>query len=221
MSTRALTTHEGRYNSWRHTNTNLNRMVSHAEVAESSRRAPSVTSRSSRTRHHHQRYQPQGPAYPTQNEFPFFAQTGDVEILIECEGQEKRYLLHRLMLAQFSGFFDAGMSDEWSRAQQREIIRQEERRPEQALSIIGEELPGSDVSAPYITPEQVSRTAPSRRRWRYELNWATVNDDEEPILVQKSPQGHQFLPSPVPVPVNPIRSKPPPLLNRSSGPWPT
>lgn len=185
-------------------------MVSHAEVAESSRRAPSVTSRSSRTRHHHGRHQHHNPAYPTQNEFPFFAQTGDVEILVECEGQEKRYLLHRLMLAQFSGFFDAGMSDEWSRAQQREMSRKEEKRPDQALSIIGEEPLSSDVSARLITAEQASRTGPPRRRWRYELNWATVNDDEEPILVQKAPQGHHFLPSSAPPLVNQVRAKPPP-----------
>lgn len=186
-------------------------MVSHAEVAESSRRAPSVASRSSRARHHN-RHQHSKPAYPTQNEFPFFGQTGDVEIVIECDGQEKKYLLHRLMLAQFSGFFDAGLSDEWSRAQQREITRQEQRRPDQALSIIGEELPGSDVSVPYVTPEQASRSGPSRRRWRYELNWATVNDDEEPILVQKTPQGHHFLSSTTPTvgSVIPLRSKPPP-----------
>lgn len=185
-------------------------MVSHAEVAESSRRAPSVTSRSSRTRHHHGRHQHHNPTYLTQNEFPFFAQTGDVEILVECEGQEKRYLLHRLMLAQFSGFFDAGMSDEWSRAQQRELSRKEEKRPDQALSIIGEEPSSSDVSARLITAEQASRTGPPRRRWRYELNWATVNDDEEPILVQKAPQGHHFLPSSAPPLVNQVRAKPPP-----------
>lgn len=209
MSVPPLATLEGTYSSWRHTTTNLGRMVSHAEVAESSRRAPSVTSRSSRTRHHN-RHQHHNPSFPTQNEFPFFAQTGDVEILIECEGQEKRYLLHRLMLAQSSGFFDAGMSDEWSRAQQREIIRREEKRPEQALSIIGEEPTSSDVSGGFITAEQAGRSGPSRRRWRYELNWATVNEDEEPMLVQKPPQGHHFLPSAAPPPVNPGRPKPPP-----------
>ncbi|KAK5940132.1 hypothetical protein PMZ80_007551 [Knufia obscura] len=195
-------------------------MVSHAEIAESSRRAPSVTSRSSRNRHHQSRTRHGAPSYPSQNEFPFFAQTGDVEIVVECDGQEKRYLLHRLMLAQFSGFFDAGMSDEWSRTHAQLLAS--EKRPEQAqaLSIIGEEHSGSEVSGsastPYIIPEQASRTASSQKRWRYELNWATVNDDEEPILVQKAPQYQQFTPTSAPPPVAAqARPKPPSSTSHS------
>lgn len=184
-------------------------MVSHAEIAESSRRAPSVTSRSSRTRHHSRTRH--GPSsFAQQNEFPFFAQTGDVEIVIECDGQEKRYLLHRLMLAQFSGFFDAGTSDEWSRHHfLKEAAKQNEKKNEQALSIIGEEGATSDVSAPITTADQASKTAPGRRRWHYELNWDTIGEDEEPILVQKAPQGHHFSPSAVPPPVPQARPKPP------------
>lgn len=198
----------GAHNSWRRTAADLTKMVSHAEVAESSRRAPSVTSRGSRSRHHSNRTQTRIPTFPPPNEFPFFAQTGDVEIVIECDGQEKRYLLHRLMLAQFSGFFHAGMSDESLQAQQREMLRKEEKRPEQALSIIGEEPPSSDASMPLLTATQLSKAGHATRRWRYELNWATVGDDEEPILVQKAPQGTHFLPSPSSTPANPGRPRP-------------
>ncbi|RMZ89155.1 hypothetical protein DV736_g3612, partial [Chaetothyriales sp. CBS 134916] len=118
-------------------------MVSHAEVtAAASRRAPSASSRASRSRghhiHHHHRGRSHhgGSSHAPQNEFPFFAQTGDVEIVIECEAQERRYLLHRLILAQFSGFFEAGMSDEWSRARP---VPTTPARPEQTLTVIGEE----------------------------------------------------------------------------------
>lgn len=197
-------------------------MVSHAEISEYSRRAPSIASRSSRNRHHHSRSR-QGSTLQLQNEYPFFAQTGDVEVVIECDGQEKRYLLHRLMLAQFSGFFDAGMSEEWSRSNAHLVAS--ERKPDSALalSIIGEESGTSDISgtAPYI-PGQTNRTS-GRRRWRYELNWAVVGEDEEPILTQKAPQYQQFTPSPIPQPVD--RSKPPPshsffrsMANLSMGP---
>lgn len=220
MSAPTTTYSGGARNTWRSTSDNLPNMVSHAEVAESSRRAPSITSRSSRTRHHHNRVRHGAPAYPSQNEFPFFAQTGDVEIIIECDGQEKRYLLHRLMLAQFSGFFDAGTSDEWSRTHAQLLAN--DKRPEQtqALSIIGEEHSGSEVSGslsgPHITPEQASRTSFSRKRWRYELNWATVNDDEEPILVQKAPQYQQFEPTAAPPPVAAqARPKPPSSTSHS------
>lgn len=201
-------------------------MVSHAEVAEGSKRAPSVTSRSSRHRHHSSRTRHGTSSYPSQNEFPFFTQTGDVEIVVECEGQERRYLLHRLMLAQFSGFFDAGMSDEWSRSHAQLLAS--EKQPEQALSIIGEEASTSDVSAPLITAEQASRTqAPGRKRWRYELNWATVGDDDEPILVQKAPQYSAFTPNQPPnVPSAPAQARPKPtshsffrsMANLSVGP---
>src|SRR5690349_21373916 len=94
-------------------------MVSRAEVADHSRGVPSVASRTSRSRHHQHRHRSHhgGFSYTPRNEFPFFSQSGDVEIVVACDEQEKRYLLHRYTLAQFSGFFEAGMSDEWSRPQ--------------------------------------------------------------------------------------------------------
>ncbi|RMD44473.1 hypothetical protein DV735_g755, partial [Chaetothyriales sp. CBS 134920] len=172
-------------------------MVSHAEVAASaSRRAPSASSRASRSRSHHHRGRSHhgGSTHLPQNEFPFFAQTGDVEIVIECDGHERRYLLHRLILAQFSGFFEAGMSDEWSRARP---VPTTQARPDQALTVIGEE--GSQLSqsedqrANVGGAEQQHTAAPitppaRRRRWRYELDWSNIEDeDEEPILIQKDP----------------------------------
>jgi hypothetical protein len=164
-------------------------MVSHAEVAERSsshsRRAPSVSSQTTRTRskHHHRggRSHFGGSGYVPQNEFPFFAQTGDVEIVIAADGHEKRYLLHRLILAQCSGFFAAGLSDEWSRQQTQVEVS------EGVLTRIGEdsEVGSATGGVPLVTPEQASRRPPGQRRWRYELDWNNVGEEEEPILVQK------------------------------------
>jgi hypothetical protein len=181
-------------------------MVSHAEVAPpppSSRRASSVASR----RHHQSRQGRShhgGSSYTPQNEFPFFAQTGDVEVVIACGGQEKRYLLHRLILAQFSGFFEAGMRDEWSR---HHLLPAPEGRGAGALTVIGE---GSDVgtgpsqSTPAILPD-----VNTRRRWRYELDWSNLEEDEEPMLIQRppSPTG-LFMPTHAHPP--PPRIRPPP-----------
>ena len=162
-------------------------MVSHAEVSApaASRRASSVASHSrTRSRQHHRgRSHHGGSSYAPQNEFPFFAQTGDVEIVIACDGQEKRYLLHRLILAQFSGFFEAGMSDEWSRSH---ALAPPPQRPEQALTVIEEGDSQVGQAPPIIAPEQIP-SIPGRRRWRYELDWANLEDDDEPILVQKPP----------------------------------
>src|SRR5690348_16042730 len=90
-------------------------MVSRAEVADhshsrslsQSRGAPSVASLNSLSSHHHHRGRAHygGSSQVSQHEFPFFSQSGDVEVVIACDGHEKRYLLHSFTLAQFSGFF--------------------------------------------------------------------------------------------------------------------
>ncbi|KAF1812267.1 hypothetical protein P152DRAFT_30522 [Eremomyces bilateralis CBS 781.70] len=78
------------------------------------RRAPSITStRTALThrRHHRNARSHVGTSsHQPQNEFPIFTHTGDVEILLtDREGRrETRFLLHRLILAQCSGFFEAG-----------------------------------------------------------------------------------------------------------------
>ena len=167
-----------------HSPPNQLNMVSHPELADRSRRAPSVSSRTSHSKHHRGRSHHGGSSYHPQNEFPFFAQTGDVEIVVSAEGQEKRYLLHRLILAQSSGFFEAGTSEEWSRGQALQQIQNSTSRPDQALTRIGEDNEAVPAT-PTISPEMLSRAAPGRRRWRYELDWEHTGEDEEPILVQK------------------------------------
>ncbi|KAK5106581.1 hypothetical protein LTS08_000701 [Lithohypha guttulata] len=100
------------------------------------------------------------------------------------------------------------MSDEWSRSHTQLLAG--EKKPEHALSIIGEERSSSDVSASLITAEQASKSTSVGRRWHYELNWATVGDSDEPILVQKAPQYSNFTATPIlqPIPTQ-IRPKPP------------
>ena len=170
----------------------LSTMVSHPEVADRSRRALSLSSRTSRSKHHRGRSHHGGSSYQPQNEFPFFTQTGDVEIVINADGQEKRYLLHRLILAQNSGFFEAGTSQEWSRSQALREAQNSASRPEQALARIGEDEEAGSV-APTITPQMLSGASPGRRRWKYELDWNNTDDDEEPILVQKVGQSEAFI----------------------------
>jgi len=93
-------------------------------------------------------------------------------------------LLHRLILAQCSGFFEAGTSDEWSQAQaqaQLQPSRQVGRTSqERELTRIGEEDEnGSQVD------KSISNTGPGQRLfWRYELDPGN-QEDEVPMLVQK------------------------------------
>lgn len=83
-------------------------------------------------------------------------------------------MLHRLILAQCSGFFEAGTSEEWSRAQAR--------AQGGSLSRIGEDdESGSELGRCAPSSQSVQNT---QFRWRYELDWGT-NDDEVPMLVQK------------------------------------
>ncbi|KIX99826.1 uncharacterized protein Z520_04462 [Fonsecaea multimorphosa CBS 102226] len=192
-------------------------MVSRAEVADhshsrshsQSRAAPSVVSRTSRSRNHHSRGRSQygGSSHVPQNEFPFFSQTGDVEIVIVCGGQEKRYLLHSFTLAQFSGFFQANTTEGWSRGQPQQGGRNvsSASRPDQALSAIGEESSQVSSTAGPSLPAPPHPAAPvsaptQRRRWRFELDWEDLEEDDEPILVHKTPQGSLFTPAAAPPP---------------------
>lgn len=179
-------------------------MVSRPEVADPSRRASSVSSRTTRSKHHRGRSHHGGSTYQPQNEFPFFAQTGDVEIIISADGQEKRYLLHRLILAQCSGFFEAGTSVEWSHAPTSGA------RPDNALARIGEDDESPVAAPPNTDPHSINLPPPNRKRWRYELDWDHAEDGEEPMLIQKTPSSgslfnSEFHPIPLPQP----RSKPP------------
>ncbi|KAL8861876.1 MAG: hypothetical protein Q9178_001745 [Gyalolechia marmorata] len=153
-------------------------MVFYPQPTDHTRRPASVTSRSTTTRRHRSsRSQTGGASFRPQNEFPNFAQTGDVEIVINAEGQEKRYLLHRLILAQCSGFFEASTSEDWSRAQAQGVAG-----PAQSngLANIGEEDEyGREADQPTLP---VGPTG-DRYRWRYELD--LENKDDVPMLVQK------------------------------------
>ena len=159
-------------------------MVSHSQQpdnAPTARRPASVTSRSTTARRHRaSRSHSGGTSYRLQNEFPNFAQTGDVEIIINAEGQEKRYMLHRLILAQCSGFFEAGTSEDWSRAQAEGATYTAGPSHGNGLAKIGEEDEyGGKTGRPALAV-----TSHDRHRWRYELDWGN-KDDEVPMLVQK------------------------------------
>jgi len=95
-------------------------------------------------------------------------------------------MLHRLILTQCSGFFEASTSQEWSRASNEgggELAR------------IGEDSGGDS------TRREV------KKRWRYELD-AGVSNDDIPMLVQKENTSASLFGAPDAGPP-PVRSKPP------------
>ncbi|KAL9015425.1 MAG: hypothetical protein Q9185_007176 [Variospora sp. 1 TL-2023] len=160
------------------------------------RRPASVTSRSTTTRRHRTtRSHTGGASFRPQNEFPNFAQTGDVEIIINAEGQEKRYMLHRLILAQCSGFFEASTSEDWSRAQAQGADTIPGPAPSSGLAKIGEMQEEEEEEDEYRRDSRrpALPLAPprDRYRWRYELDWGN-KDDEVPMLVQKPPTSTLF-----------------------------
>ena len=177
-----------------------NVMVSHPQPLDRpplAHRPASVTSRSTGTRRHRTtRSHAGGSSYRPQNEFPNFAQTGDVDIIVNADGHERRYMLHRLILAQNSGFFEAGTSEDWSKAQSRG--QGTGVGSGNTLGSIGEdEETGREQGRPTFPAAQGGRFI-----WRYELDWGN-RDDEVPMLVQKQTQptmfgGDQYQPPPVP-----------------------
>ncbi|KFG78661.1 hypothetical protein MANI_003270 [Metarhizium anisopliae] len=141
-----------------------------------------------------------GRSYAPQNEFPVFAHSGDVEILIRlgagADTTTQRYLLHRHTLTRCSGFFEASTSMEWSKARPllaggNELARIGEEPPSMLDSSDSDQfavsgVPGSGGSAP-------------RKRWRYELD-SGVGEGDIPMLVQKeetapSADSHPSFPS--------------------------
>ncbi|KAF2749788.1 hypothetical protein M011DRAFT_276648 [Sporormia fimetaria CBS 119925] len=144
-----------------------------AERSLAIRPPPSVTSHSSRAstvrRHRPHRSHFGGSSYQPQNEFPVFTHTGDVEIIISNGRKEQRYLLHKLILAQCSGFFEAGLSDEWATA--------------------GEGASQTQNSAALARIPSSAST--DKKRWRYELDWGK-SDDDVPMLIQKKAQPSLF-----------------------------
>ena len=140
-----------------------------AERALPARRAASIASHSSRAstvrRHRQHRSHFGGSTLQPQNEFPIFTHTGDVEIIINNGRKEQRYLLHKLILTQCSGFFEAGLSEEWANAG---------------------EANGSVLSASSAASARIPSSArQDRKKWRYELDWGNNDGDDLPMLVQK------------------------------------
>lgn len=158
-------------------------MASYSQPTDdiSNRRPPSVNSRSATTRRHRSsRSHSGGASYRPQNEFPIFSQTGDVEIIINADGQEKRYVLHRLILAQWSGFFEASTSEDWSKTHSRAQAPEMGITQNYGLESIeeDEDLRRQSSGSAYTSPQR------NALRWRYELDWGN-GDDEVPLLVQK------------------------------------
>jgi hypothetical protein len=169
-------------------------MVSQPEHSRTlSLRPPaSVVSRVSTSRsRRHGRSQTGGSSYIPQNDFPVFTHTGDVEILIKAGGVEDRYLLHRLILAQCSGFFEASTSQPWSRA-------------------VTDNGSGSHGDLNHIREDSGNETSKStalsapRKRWRYELDPGTSPDDI-PMLIQKDTSSQSLFSGAPPA----VRNKPP------------
>jgi hypothetical protein len=169
-------------------------MVSQAQIVDRSvammpSAPPSSVSRHSHSsrRHRSSRSHHGGLAHQSQNDFPVFTHTGDVEIIIRAGSQEKRYLLHRLILAQCSGFFEASTQEEWS--------RQPPSRPSNhgppdlaVLSRISEDNSSLSNGSTLAQSENGFGglpLPPEKKRWRYELDWDSKAEDEEPMLVQK------------------------------------
>lgn len=164
-------------------------MVSYPETVDRAKAPPPPASSSSRLshssrRHRHGRSHHGGSAYNPQNEFPIFAHTGDVEIVIAARGQEKRYLLHRLILSQCSGFFEASTNEEWTRYQMQMESAGAAIDSDPSLQSIAED--GSSIISRRGSAQGAS--LPPKMRLRYELDWQNKESDEEPILVQKVSQ---------------------------------
>ncbi|KAF1989534.1 hypothetical protein K402DRAFT_349409 [Aulographum hederae CBS 113979] len=195
---------------------------SQSHRAPRSSRAPSVASSTTGTsRHHHRHHRStrshagggggSSPSQP-QNEFPIFTHTGDVEIFVappppgrgeraHAHEGEQRFLLHRLILSQCSGFFEAGLSDEWA----------------QGRNGGGGGQQGGGGGGPLgpVGQAAVARR-PEKRRWMYELDWGNAGD-EVPILVQKEPPQSLFG-GPQDLPYNSPSRQPPPLRPKPAPP---
>lgn len=97
-------------------------------------------------------------------------------------------MLHRLILAQCSGFFETGTSEEWSRAPAPAPALASGGGPNGPLSRIGEEDDERQGDRPSIPGPSTGR----RQMWRYELDWG-VGEEEQPVLVQKVINHSQIL----------------------------
>jgi hypothetical protein len=144
-------------------------------------RASSVASGRSATRRHRHARQAGQHGHAPPNEFPVFSLTGDVEIVLSNASgrREHRYLLHRLILSQCSGFFDAGMKADWSRAGAFEDLRSANGLP----PVVEQSVAGSSSTRTSSTERRPS-FEPPKKRWRYSLDWRSAGDEDVPMLVQ-------------------------------------
>lgn len=159
-------------------------MVSSAQIVDRTapnQSAPSVVSRPSHAgrRHRSGRSHHGGSVHASSNDFPIFTYTGDTEIAIRAGSQEKRFLLHRLILTQCSGFFEASTSEAWSR---HHLVGPS--KPDGTMSRISEDDDSSNGST-LVQSDHGGGRSSEKRRWRYELDWLNRGEDEVPILVQK------------------------------------
>ncbi|KAJ5588857.1 hypothetical protein N7537_011535 [Penicillium hordei] len=160
-------------------------MVSQAQIVDrtTAQSTASLVSRPSSRRHRSGRSHHGGSSHPSSNDFPIFTYTGDTEVVIRTGSQEKRYLLHKLILSQCSGYFEASTNEGWSRQ-----MALGPSKPEGTLSRLSEDDDLSSGST--LAPSDnggISTRPGEKRRWRYELDWENRAEDEEAILVQKQP----------------------------------
>ncbi|GAM89692.1 hypothetical protein ANO11243_077310 [Dothideomycetidae sp. 11243] len=176
-------------------------------------RAPSISSHSSIATRRHRQPRSNSGSYAEssgiQNEFPNFSLTGDVDILLTTsDGRiEQRYLLHRLILSQGSGFFEHDLRDrDLSTANPTAGFVQQAQPLRQHRASI------QDSSFRSPTPGLVSlRTSVAHRQtsWSYVLDWSHTEKYSVPLLVQRSPSFSTDL---APPPVS--KNKPPPSSSR-------
>ena len=158
-------------------------MVSQAQIVDrtTAQSTASLISRPSNRRHRSGRSHHGSSSHPSSNDFPIFTYTGDTEVVIRAGSQERRYLLHKLILSQCSGFFEASTNENWSR--QMALCSS---KPEGTLSRLSEDDDFSNGSTLAPSDNGGLSTRPGgKRRWRYELDWENRAENEEAILVQK------------------------------------
>lgn len=161
-------------------------MVSQAQILDRTATTQSTTSlvpRSSQSaRRHRSRHSHHGgSSHSTSNDFPIFTYTGDTEVVIRAGSHERRYLLHRLILAQCSGFFEASTNEDWSHQTTSDPFKLDG-----LLSRISEDDSSSNSSTLVPSDHGALPTRPGeKKRWRYELDWDNRAEDEQVILVRK------------------------------------
>ena len=163
------------------------RPVAPSAPPPTARRASSTASggRSGTRRHRHPRSHHAGSSsILPQNEFPIFSHTGDVEIVITSPSgrKENRYLLHRLILSQYSGYFEAGTRAQWN-AKPPEDASEKLGGGLARISEVDSATAGSSSRA--SSRERRPSQDVARRKWYYVLDWVAAGDDELPMLVQK------------------------------------